>query len=177
MGYRRIAPEVKTRVLSLAANGYSGREIAELCGLSRGTVARLLRSGAATAQDGPILQDAAPAAPVVDAMTALGHQVPVKNARDLLAMVSAQRQSLKLAEENGQVVSLPVIRAGMMEIINVNYESFGPKFWRWCHERGMDYEAIRDYAIQEESALVAVINKLLQSVGIESLERERNDDV
>ena len=188
MGYRRIPPETRERVRLLASNGYSHREIAELTQVDRGTVTRMVKQspppGAATAvlDHQPIHTSAqdghtAPAPAPVGDMSVMGCEVPIRNARDLLAVVDAKRKSLRLAEESGQVINVAVIRAAMMDVINSNFESYGPKFWRWCQERGMAYEVIRDYCVKEESGLIAVVNRCLGSVGMESMDQEGNHDV
>ena len=105
----------------LASSGYSHREICfELTQIDRGTVTRMVKQtpppGAATAvlDRQPVNASAhdghtAPA-PVGD-MSVMGCEVPIRNARDLLAVVDAKRKSLRLAEESGQVINVAVIRA------------------------------------------------------------------
>ena len=164
MANRRISTSTKAEVIALDRQGVSHREIAETLKLGRATVKRLLEASTPETAARETPGAARTVAAIPPELLALG--VPIRSARDLLALVEYRRKALRLAEESGRVMDMVVVQEILATISEWHIDAYGPKYWRLLESQGLDYETVRRYAIDQEKALTTTINAFAFRTGI-----------
>lgn len=167
MANRRIPTSTKAEVIALDRQGVSHREIAETLKLGRATVKRLLE-----ASTPETAARETPRAAIPPELMAAG--VPIRSARDLLALVEYRRKALRLAEESGRVMDMAVVQEILATISEWHIDAYGPKYWRLLESQGLDYETVRQHAIDQEKALTTAVNAFVTRVGIQPVEDKLN---
>ena len=152
-------------MVRLNAQGVSQREIAETLKVGRGTVKRLLESAPSLPTPETATRET-PGAFIAIPPELLAVGVPIRTARDLLAATDAKRKMLRLAEESGQVYDRSIVVQLCSAVSEWTIDAYGPKYWRMLESQGLDYEAARQYGIEQERALTKTINAFAFRTGI-----------
>ena len=69
-------------------------------------------------------------------------------------------------KENGRVFDRSVVVQLCTAMSEWTIDAYGPKYWRMLESQGLNYEAARQYGIEQEQALTKAINAFAFRTGI-----------
>ena len=140
----RLKPHQVAQIAGYIQAGWTNSQIAEAVGCLPDTVARHRAK--------------VPTVPIVPDVPDTDSELPVRNWRDKKDKEIAEKLRMEREQEESKLVrrtALVQMLSGLNEKLR---ESYGESFWRWCEDRGLDYDEIRRYCVAQEASYVGFVN-------------------